>query len=216
MIRPVKNPQSLAASLAAAVLALAGCVGTSGADTAATTEASKPDSTVPQVVREPLTSTDFAGLDSTQLVMQVPWTENRINRDPTPKAATASFRSATTKSTTGFDRAIFEFDETTPFPGYGVSRAQPGDTLACGQDTVTLDLDGSAVLLVRLNPARRGDGTTTWVREGTKSLGATRFQKAGIVCDDGHAVTWAAGLAEGTQLRVLEMKKPPRLVVDVR
>jgi hypothetical protein len=199
--------------VAAATLALAACGSSNGA---ADGSAQKPDTSIKQIVRQPLTAADFAGLDSTQLAMELPWTENKISRDPAPEAPRASLRSVATKGTEGFDRVLFEFDETTPFPGYTVSRGQPGDTLVCGTDTTALDLGGSAVLFVRLDPARPGDGRTTWVRKGTKALGLTRFHKGGLVCDDGHDLIWAAGLAAGKQVRVLELKDPPRLAVDLR
>ncbi|MCG6956958.1 MAG: hypothetical protein LJF04_13290 [Gemmatimonadetes bacterium] len=205
-----------AAFVATITLTLAACGGSSGADRAADATAQKPDTSIKQIARQPLTAADFAGLDSTQLVMELPWTENKVSRDPAPEAPRASLKSVATKGTEGFDRVLFGFDDSTPFPGYAVSRGQPGDTLVCGNDTTTLNLGGTAVLLVRLNPARPGDGKTTWVREGTKSLGLTRFQKGGLVCDDGHDVIWAASVADGKEVRVLEFRNPPRLAVDIR
>jgi len=217
MTRPKTFLRSAGAVLVAATpFALMACGGAPGAERAADATAQEPDSSIKQIVRPPLTAADFAGLDSTQLAMELPWTENKISRDPAPKAARASLKSVATQGTDGFDRVLFRFDETTPFPGYEVSRGQPGDTLVCGNDTTTLNLGGSAVLLVRLNPARPGDGSTTWVRKGTKVLGLTRLQKGGLVCDDAHAVTWAAGLAAGKEARVLEFRDPPRLAVDIR
>jgi hypothetical protein len=205
-----------ASVVAAATLAFTACGGTSGADRAAAAAAQKPDTSIKQIVRQPLTAADFAGLDSAQLAMELPWTENKVSRDPAPQAPRASLKSVATKGTEGFDRVLFGFDDTTPFPGYLVSRGQPGDTLVCGSDTTTLNLGGSAILLVRLDPARPGNGKTTWVQKGTKTLGLTRLQKGGLVCDDGHDVIWAAGLADTKEVRVLEFKDPPRLAVDIR
>jgi hypothetical protein len=216
MTLPSTLLRSPAIVTAVATLTLAACGGSSGADRAADTAAQKSDSSVEQVVRQPLTAADFAGLDSTQLAMELPWTENTVSRDPAPEAPRASLKEVTTQGTEAFDRVLFGFDDTTPFPGYRVSRGQPGDTLVCGNDTTTLNLGGSATLLVRLNPARPGDGKTTWVRKGTKTLGLSRIQKGGLVCDDGHDAIWAAGLAAGKEVRVLEFRSPPRLAVDIR
>lgn len=217
MTRPTIFPEAPRAVLiAAAALTLAACGGSPGGEAASDTAAQKPDTSIKRVVRQPLTAEDFAGLDSAQLALELPWTENKVSRDPEPAAARASIKSVTTKSTEGFDRVLFGFDTTTPFPGYEISRRPAGDTLVCGGDTTTLSLGGASLLLVRLNPARTGDGKTTWVRKGTKTLGLARFQQGGLVCDDGHAVTWAAGVADGKEVRILEFVSPPRLAVDIR
>jgi len=51
---------------------------------------------------------------------------------------------------------------------------------------------------------------------GTERFELTRFYEGGISCDADDVVTWIVGLSEGSEVRVLEMRTPPRLVVDIR
>jgi hypothetical protein len=210
--QPISTPRTLRTLVsAAAVLTLAAC-GSSGSDTRTDAAAQKPDSAIQQVARQPMSETDLAGLTTADVSLEIPWTAGKASRDPTPDAPAAPVLSVNTQSTEGFDRVLIVLADSAAFPGYEVTRGQPGDTLVCGSDARTLDLGGSAVLRVRLTPARRVKGEAV----PTKDTGLTRFQKAGVVCDDGQSIVWAAGLSAGKEMRVLELRNPPRLAVDVR
>jgi len=51
---------------------------------------------------------------------------------------------------------------------------------------------------------------------GTERFELTRLYEGGISCAADNVVTWIVGLSEGNDVRVLEMRSPQRLVVDIR
>jgi hypothetical protein len=51
---------------------------------------------------------------------------------------------------------------------------------------------------------------------GTETYDFARVHEGGISCDADDVVTWIAGLKEAVSVRVLEMRSPPRLLIDVR
>ncbi len=50
----------------------------------------------------------------------------------------------------------------------------------------------------------------------TESYDLERVHEGGISCDADDVVTWIVGLKKGDNVRVLEMRSPPRLLIDVR
>lgn len=174
------------------------------------------DTSIKPVVREPLTEADLEGIAMADLSMELPWTGNRVSRDPAPAAGPAWLQSVETSGTTGFDRAIFTFSQLTAFPGYEIDILEAGTAIPCGADGQPLSLQGAQALVVRLIPANAHDVKGVRVRVRTRSISQDRFTDGGLVCDDNDNVVWAAGLNSGEQLRVLELRNPNRLVVDIR
>ncbi|MGD8321245.1 MAG: hypothetical protein PVJ02_12335 [Gemmatimonadota bacterium] len=200
------------------LLALASCGG-GDAPSGAREAAQATDTAIKPMVREPLTEADMAGLSMANLSVELPWTTNRISRDPAPAAPRAALRSVDVSEEDGFDRAVFTFGADTPFPGYGIQIADSTATFTCGGEEQHLDQDdGARALLVHFTPARASDAGDVWVPVRLRSVAQARFQRAGVICDDGQEVVWMATLADGdgTDTRILEMRAPNRLVVDLR
>ena len=176
------------------------------------------DTAVAPVVREPFTDVDPSWeatvweriVDQYDLLLEIPWTANRVSKDPVEAAAPAPLLEVTTLETDGFDRVIFRFNHITAYPGYQVRRVGEGETVSC-EGEGSFPAETGPLLLVRLEPVRL-DG----VRLGVSDTGQTRFGEAGLACQDGTTLTWAARIDGGSELRVLELEEPRRVVVDLR
>ena len=129
-------------------------------------------------------------------------------------AAPAVLRSVRAARHGAFDRVVFEFAGRTP-PGYRVEYVDRS-VRQCGSGE-PVPLLGDAWLRVRLQPSRahteEGKPTVTQ-RERRLRLGVLREMK--LTCDFEAEVEWVFGLASPNRYRVLELRNPTRLVVDVR
>lgn len=117
----------------------------------------------------------------------------------------------------GYDRIVFEFKN--DLPGYDVRYV--GRPIVEDGSGKTLDVEGSAVLRVRMENAldadlSKPDAPRTYT-------GPTRFtpgssQVTELVRTGGFegVLTWVVGLKAKADFRVMVLKGPPRLVVDVR
>lgn len=198
-------------ALLVAVLLLAACGGSDGGDADARAQVPVQDTTVPPIERRPLDETDRTGLEPMNLVMELPWTENQVTRDPTPAAATATLTGEEVLSTQAFDRVIFSFSRDAAYPGYRARLVEDPTTLACGEGQEPPMAEGP-VLAVTLRPVAPGGD----VRTGVRTFGQSLFQEGGITCQEDGAVTWMARVEGGSQVRLLELRDPRRLVVDLR
>ena len=172
------------------------------------------DTFIKPIVREPLGDADMAGLTMTELALELPWTRNKVSRDPAAGAPAASLRSAEMAGHEGFDRVTFTTDDALPATGYEIRIAEAGATAACGSESH--ELAAPRTLVVTFHPARAGDGSETWIAPGVRNTSATRMGRAGLLCDGGDTVVWVAELEQGDQVRVLELRDPGRIAVDVR
>jgi len=208
------------------VVALAAC--SPGEQTASASEsAQSPDTTIKPLERTPLTAADLEGLEPVDVSIEVPWTRNTVIRSATPQAARSLVQSVVVSSHEGFDRAVFTLSSDAAFPGYDIEMVEPRTAITCGEveegDSTVVEhapaVEGRRFLVLRLTPARtRADGRTT-VPTGAEVYALPRILEAGVTCAENDIVTWIAGLAglaDGTEVRVLEMRSPQRLVVDVR
>lgn len=114
----------------------------------------------------------------------------------------------------GFDRVVFEFDGDAP-PGYRVAPTD-GPVRQCGSGRAVA-LAGDARLHVRLRPAHAHDerGEPT-VKERARRLSLPKLKELKLICDFEADVEWALGLASATSYRVVELRDPSRIVVDVK
>ena len=217
------------------LLALPACGSAPDASTAQAEQAV--DTTIKPLEREPLTEADLVGLEMAELSLEVPWTRNAVNRTPSPTAPRSMIESVEIAGDDSFDRLTFTFSSDAPAPGYEIRVVPPGLVVRCGEvadgngetesgseegavaapdaDHVP-DLAGNQFLLLRLKPARIVDQGRRTMSIGTERFELTRFYEGGISCDADDVVTWIVGLSEGSEVRVLEMRTPPRLVVDIR
>jgi hypothetical protein len=117
----------------------------------------------------------------------------------------------------GYDRVVFEF-RGDGVPGYRVQYTQP-PLKEDGSGNV-VQVDGSAFVVVRMEPASGFDlntGEGELVYKGPKRVPGASVVKEVVRTGDFEAVlTWAVGLEEKVDFRVLTLTSPSRLVVDFR
>jgi len=190
------------------------------------------DTAIRPLAREPLTEADLVGLEMTNLSVELPWTTNAINRSPNPVAPRSMVESVEVTGYEGFDRMTFTFSSDAPAPGYEIRLVPPGLAVRCGEGTDSEadseepdaqpvaehapDLAGNQFLVLRLRPARIIDQGRRTMSIGIEVYDLTRVYEAGISCDADDVITWIAGLREEASVRVLEMRSPRRLVIDIR
>ncbi len=214
-------------SLLVLTLALAACAGEQAESTAQAEEA--PDTTVKQLERVPLVEADLVNLDLANLSVELPWTRNAINRSPGPAAPRSIIEGVEVTDHEGFDRMTFVFGSDAPAPGYEIRVVPPGVAVVCGEPSESEDgaeaeadvehapeLAGNQFLVLRMKPARIVDRNRRTMSIGIETYDFARLHEAGIVCEADDVITWIAGLREGSDVRVLEMRSPQRLVVDIR
>ena len=120
----------------------------------------------------------------------------------------------------GFDRVVFQF--TNHVPGYNVRYVDPPLTEDGSGDTV--EVDGDAYVLVRMEPASGFDLSVPegkLVYKGPKriegSSAGTSVVKEVVRTGDFEAVlSWAIGLDDRVDFRVTTASSPSRLIVDFR
>ncbi|GMV03737.1 MAG: hypothetical protein AMXMBFR53_00190 [Gemmatimonadota bacterium] len=197
--------------LLSASLLLSACGGSGdGADAQAEVPQ---DTLIKPMEREPLTEADLVGLDVASLALELPWTTNKVSRDAAAGAPAADLRGADVSGYDGFDRVTFTLGDASPGTGYEIAFAEAGATASCGADPQTL---AGRALVVTFAPARAGADGERWIPLGVQRATATRMARAGLLCDDGSTVAWVAELVAGDQVRVLELRDPRRVAVDVR
>lgn len=199
----------------AAAMVLAACAG-DAAPSADGEAAMAVDSTIRQVERQPLTESDLMGVALADLALELPWTQNRVSRDPAPSQGPGWLEAVETTSGEGFARVLFTFSDIAFFPGYEVDFVDAGVEVPCGEEGKPLALSGDRALVIRLKPANAHDLEKVRVPVRTRSLSPEQFTEGGLVCDLNDNVVWAAGLNSGDHVRVLEFRNPHRLAVDIR
>jgi hypothetical protein len=210
------KPHATIPTLTVAIAAVFGCGGEAipgdGHGTPGSVAAAGAAATVP---REPLTEADLAGLSLADLSVEIPWTQNRVSRDPGAKAAPSGVMEATASSHAVFDRVLFRFTDSAPFPGYRIEIVDASSSITCGEQETSVDLGAERTLVVRFTPARpEGDRLAAPGR--MRPTGAERLGQAGTLCATGSEVVWAAAVTSGDEVRLLELGGPRRLAVDVR
>ncbi len=142
------------------------------------------------------------------------WTTGAVELKRRPEAQTVTLRSVRAGTHADFDRVVFEFDGP-QVPGY---QLQYVDTpiIQCGSGDET-PVAGQAWLQVTLTPARGHDD------QGRATVAATELKpklptllELVRTCDFEAEVTWVLGTRARGEYRVLELREPTRLVVDVK
>ena len=113
-----------------------------------------------------------------------------------------------------FDRIVFEF-ASSKLPGYHIEYIDK-PVRSCGSGDV-VPLKGDAWLEVRFTPANAHDEQgepTVKAREMAPNHKVVKELKS--ICDFEAEVDWVAGLVSPNKYRVLELKNPTRLVVDIK
>jgi hypothetical protein len=115
----------------------------------------------------------------------------------------------------GFDRVVFEFEDV--LPGYEVAYVdQP--VRECGSGEV-VPIEGDGWLRVRFEPARAheiaGEEARVTVSDRARRLDLPVATEAHVTCDYEAVLEWVVGVRSPNRYRVLELREPARLVVDI-
>ena len=163
---------------------------------------------------EPLTEAELMGIPRSAVVLTVPWSRSPVSRDPASAAPRATLHSVEFSGGEGFDRATFELGADTPFPGYRIVWNEVA-TSVCGEETPP-DLGPTPALLVQFKPstAREESGRAT-VAQSSRSPGLPAIATARQLCDDQDHLVWALSAPDSTTFRIVELRRPPRLLVDL-
>ncbi|HEX8433926.1 AMIN-like domain-containing (lipo)protein [Archangium sp.] len=140
------------------------------------------------------------------------WTAGRVDiQRSTLKAVT--LREVRSARNEGFDRVVFQFDGD-QVPGYHLEYIDK-PVIKCGSGDPT-PIAGQGWLQVRMTPAQaHADGQVT-VAERERNPKLPVLEELELTCDFEGEVTWVLGVKRPNKYRVMELKEPTRLVVDVQ
>lgn len=141
------------------------------------------------------------------------WTTEAVET-PRGEPPAVTLRAVRIGTHEGYDRTVFEFDGPR-LPGYHLAYVKtPVQQCGSGDDVTP---PGEAALEVRFTPARAHDdqGQAT-VAQRTLKPALPSVLALERLCDFEGEVTWVLGTARRAPFRVLELKDPMRLVLDVR
>ncbi len=127
--------------------------------------------------------------------------------------APVTLREVRTARNEGFDRLVLQFDGD-QLPGYHVEYVDK-PVIKCGSGDPT-EVAGQGWLQVRVQPAQAHEGTQVTVAERERKPGLPLVQELELTCDFEGEVTWVLGVKSPNKYRVMELKGPTRLVVDVQ
>jgi len=112
----------------------------------------------------------------------------------------------------GYDRAVFEFADC--MPGYRVEYIDAAS--GCGSG-LPEDVAGAAIIQVNANPAQaHNEAGESTIPSLELTPGLAQILELDSTCDFEGYVTWAIGITEAADFRVIELSEPNRIVVDVQ
>lgn len=161
--------------------------------------------------REALTELDYGNLDSSKVRLALPWSLNKVSKDPNPDATPAMLSEVSTESLDGYDRVIFTF--TDRIPGYQLAFATEGGG---GCDGAQPAGDAPAHLIVEFEKAQSNEGGVPLVEDRERAEDLPTLVGARQACDEGDRVKWILATRGESEYRILEMVGGPRLVMDLR
>ena len=113
-----------------------------------------------------------------------------------------------------FERIVFQFGPGST-PGYKVEYVDR-PIRQCGSGEVVA-MPGDAWLMVRLEPANaHTEAGAPTVAERKQVLNYENIKELNSICDFEAVVEWVVAVARPNAFRVLELKAPARLVVDIK
>ena len=157
-----------------------------------------------------LDSADFAGIEAANVTFNLHWVPGPVNRDPERLAPPVNeVQEVTTVEAEEYDRVIFHLGEG-GIPGYSIEWTEEPAVDCNSQQPV--QIAGERRLVLRLTaasvlPSALGPQDPRY--ENLQALASTCVREGG-------ALEWQFGVREQAQVRVIEMRQPRRLVVDVR
>ena len=128
--------------------------------------------------------------------------------------STAILKEVRTGRHTGYDRTVFEF-EGDELPGYFIEYIDK-PVRECGSGN-TVELDGDGWLEIRFAPAQAhtNEGEAT-VKNRKQNPNYKILRQLRSTCDFEGNVTWVLGVSIPNEYRVIELKNPTRLVLDIK
>ena len=166
-----------------------------------------------------LTESSVTGVSPEDVVLAIPWTTGRMNRETTPGQAPRTVDSVAFVAGAEFDRFVITLPEDgEPFPGYTLEVTdQPAVDCAADPEESSFDDTGEAHLFVRLQRVRGHDdaGRST---SGPRSMRPSSEHVTAMhrTCDFEGVVEWVFDLPLPYPYRILELRAPPRLVIDIQ
>ena len=113
-----------------------------------------------------------------------------------------------------YDRVVFEF-EGTQLPSFKIEYIDK-PVRACGSGDV-VPFAGDAWLSVRFSGANaHTDAGEATIKDRDRSPNLTVVKDLKLICDFEAEVEWVMGVVSPNRYRVLELKSPTRLAVDIR
>jgi hypothetical protein len=140
------------------------------------------------------------------------WTAGNVTLKRTSQSP-VTLRSVRAARNEGFDRVVFEFDGM-QLPGYRLEYVDK-PVIKCGSGDPT-EVAGQGWLQVSLTPAQAHEGAQATVAERERKPALPLIQELELTCDFEGEVTWVLGNARPNKYRVMELREPTRLVVDVQ
>lgn len=181
----------------------------SAALAAACTEQPAPDPTTQPPT--PLAEQELMGVDPGQVTLTVPWTEQVVSRDESPEAVRATLASVELTAAAGFHRATFGFLPYSGIPGYRI--AWDSASTACRQQ-FGLEEGRRAVIVTLINTIPADTLARPKPAPGSEAgpLGTSAIQ----LCREKGEVSWKLSAPRRGEIRVSELRDPPRLLLDLR
>lgn len=145
------------------------------------------------------------------------WTQGPIRMLPSSllRNSSATLRSVHAMRQEGFDRVVFEFDGG-QVPRYEFRYMEPGERPGFGGSGRAAPVEGEAFLQVRFYPAQAHRGGQLTVSQTNHMLHFPNLQQLRQLDDSEGYVIWVLGNKSANQFRVLELRNPTRLIVDVK
>jgi hypothetical protein len=157
-----------------------------------------------------LASDDFAGIEEANVTFNLHWVQGPVNRDPERQSPPVNeIQEVTTLAGSTFDRVIFRLGEGS-IPGYAITWTD-SPTVNCTTNQ-PVEVAGARKLTVRLLAVTAVPAAVRAQdprHENLQAVAHTCTQDTGVV-------EYTFGVNEQAQVRVIEMRDPRRLVVDVR
>ena len=157
-----------------------------------------------------LASYGLNALEEQRVAFTLPWVGGPVNREPTTGADAVTLEEVTLLEGAGFDRVLFRFSEGA-FPGYNLEWA-PEPPVDCLSEQ-PIQMEGLRYLRILLRSVEGGQGDP---EPGFERVEGSNPAGIAVTCIGDGDLTWHLGLVESGDLRVVEMRDPLRLLVDVR
>lgn len=140
------------------------------------------------------------------------WTTDPVTSESSPDGV-VTLTEVRTAEHPDFDRFVVQLDGA-GLPGYSLGYVEGASRCGSGEP---VDLDGGAMLVLRLEPARAHDdlGNPT-VAARSWDLAMPSITEAALICDFEAVTEFALGVVQEERYRLTTLTDPTRIVLDIR